>query len=121
MAKGTGDILQDAIPFSKGKQKLFKKKLGLQKPTAPGESPEEAALRARQREEMARLDEEENRRIKLTLQNRQAPGMFRGARRAQPEARTRSAYGAGARGGMGAGTGAGNTANRRREGRSMIP
>lgn len=122
MAKGTGNILQDAIPFSKGKQKLFKKKLGLEKPQMPGETAEETALRGRQREELAKLDEETNRRIKSVMLGRQGGGMFRGARRASPEAR--SASSGPARSVAAARTAArgGNSQRNRRAGNmSMIP
>lgn len=65
MAKGTGNILEDATPFSKGKQKLFKDKLGLKKPTVDT-SAQEAALEQQQLQQAA-LDEEENRRRKRLL------------------------------------------------------
>jgi hypothetical protein len=77
VAKGTGSIVQDAIPFSKGKQKLFKDTLTPSIPKADT-SAQDAAL-AKQRLEQADLDEEENRRRKRLLAAATGPRAYAGS------------------------------------------
>jgi hypothetical protein len=75
----TGSIVQDAIPFSSGKQKLLKTKLGLNKPKMPAESESEKDLRDRQALQLLELDQKENRRIKSIFRGGQgANRIFRG-------------------------------------------
>lgn len=75
--KGTGSIVQDAIPFSKGKQKLFKDKLVPKGPKIDTSAQEEAL--ARQKLEQAALDEEENRRRKRLFSAAVGPRAFTGS------------------------------------------
>jgi hypothetical protein len=77
VVKGTGDPVQDAIPFSKGKQKLFKGALGLKKPKVDTSAQDEAL--EQQRLQMARLDEEENRRRKRLFSAAQGVRAYRGS------------------------------------------
>lgn len=75
--KGTGSIVQDAIPFSKGKQDMLKKKLLPAKPKVDTTA-QDAAL-TQQRLEQAELDDEENRKRKRLLAAAVGPRAFTGS------------------------------------------
>lgn len=79
----------------------------LSKPKAPKDDPATVAMRARQAEELTKLDEEENRRIKRMLLAARGTRMYRGS------PLTRGAVGntAGAASGSGAGGGSASAAS----------
>lgn len=80
VTEGFKPQLKDAIPGYHVKRRFEDWTSAFETPEMPGETPEEKSMRNRQAETLAKLDEDENRRVKNVMQGTMGSRLLRNAR-----------------------------------------